>query len=270
MHTLTLDDRFQPWLCAELADTTRPVLNGVWFDAAGVCVATDTVMLCVCPYTLTAEGEFTGALIPAAFLSQAYKARGNLSALYLTLEGDTVSAMGKHGRISARLIEGNFPNWRRIIPDALTQDAAPDTLAAFNIVKLTALKHAVGFGKREPGVSLGLPATPGKPHLLPGDGGAFGILMPLYCEKVKEDFNRRQAEARALWEKVSGDAPPSPAAKKRKADGRPGIVPAPVPVPEPVAAVPEPVSVPEPAPLPVSLPVPPVPSRLPAWLAGVV
>lgn len=283
MHTITLPEQYQPWLCAS-PDDTRPVLAGVWFDPSGVCVATDTVVLCVCPCTVP-EG-FPGALVPAKWLAEVWRKRLKGCALTLQIdpEKQSVSALTKAGTMSERLLQGQFPNFRCVIDKEIHAEQAPKELLGFHLPKLLTLQKAIGV--EDPACALGAGREDkndwGACLLLPGFDGAFGVLMPINPNRTREEFHQRRAAAETLWRQVqdgtrAGNAPASvPAAPKaEKVKMKPVLgsrEKAPrkaetAPVPVPVAPEPEPAPVPEPVPVPV----PAAPARpLPAWLASVL
>lgn len=246
-YTVTLTH--QPWLVAS-EDDLRRQLTCVSFEPCGVAVATDTVAMAIVPCCIEGDG-FTGALVPASFLKEAYRQCPKGMPLTLTfLDGEVMAPTKKGGPLRISLVDGKFPNWRRLVPDVLAAAREPAAVLGLNPSRLTSLAVAIGSEPKSV-VAFGAPTHENAPFLVLGTDGAFGLLMPYSAEKLSEDYAARFSAAHDLWQKGSG-APVVPVPKPRKAKQE---KPAPPPVPEPEA--------------PLVPAVPVVPSRpLPAWLAA--
>ena len=106
---------------AASGDDARPVLTGVKLEATETTLtaaATDSYRLAV--RTLAWEQGLQGeALVPARALSEAAKAAGEVGGeVTLVLEGGQVSFLFGDRRLTSRLLEGSFPNYRQLLPDA--------------------------------------------------------------------------------------------------------------------------------------------------------
>lgn len=106
---------------AASSDDARPVLTGVLVDATpekATLVATDSYRLAVREMAWTGPTEATRRVVPAkAFTEAARMASDGIATITLA---DTQAAFDIGGRLlTSRLIEGEFPNWRGLIPDEL-------------------------------------------------------------------------------------------------------------------------------------------------------
>lgn len=106
---------------AASSDDARPILTGVLVDATpekATLVATDSYRLAVRELPWTGPKEETRRVIPAKAFTEAARMASEGTAT-ITLS-DTQAAFDIGGRLlTSRLIEGEFPNWRGLIPDDL-------------------------------------------------------------------------------------------------------------------------------------------------------
>ncbi|MFA9443896.1 DNA polymerase III subunit beta [Egicoccus sp. AB-alg6-2] len=106
---------------AASSDEGRPVLTGVHLEAAGetlTAAATDSYRLAVRSLTWDQAVEGT-ALVPARSLQEAAKAASEVGgAVTVVLEAGQVSFLFGDRRLTTKLIEGTFPNYRALLPDA--------------------------------------------------------------------------------------------------------------------------------------------------------
>lgn len=105
---------------AASSDEGRPVLTGVQLDASEgtlTAAATDSYRLAV--RTLAWEEAVEGsALVPARSLSEAAKAAGEVGgSVTVVMEAGQVSFLFGDRRLTTKLIEGSFPNYRALLPD---------------------------------------------------------------------------------------------------------------------------------------------------------
>ena len=102
-------------------DEGRPVLTGVHLEAAGgrlTAAATDSYRLAVRSLGWEEAVEGT-ALVPSRSLQEAAKAAGELGgAVTVALEPGQVSFLFGDRRLTTKLIEGSFPNYQALLPDA--------------------------------------------------------------------------------------------------------------------------------------------------------
>jgi DNA polymerase-3 subunit beta len=102
-------------------DEARPTLTGVLLEMnrEGVTfVATDSYRLALRELTATAEGEST-ALVPERALSEAGRAAGNdeKGEVEVILDQSQVTFRIGPLTLMSRLIEGQFPNYRQLLPE---------------------------------------------------------------------------------------------------------------------------------------------------------
>lgn len=101
----------------------RYYLNGVLLDAqSNNVVSTDgNMMFCTKPNTvlLTDGGDQTDVVLPAQFVADVVKASKRSPIVAITIDGTecrTATCIGK-------IVDGRFPDWRRIYPHALAHAA---------------------------------------------------------------------------------------------------------------------------------------------------
>jgi DNA polymerase-3 subunit beta len=129
-------------------DEARPTLTGVLLEVnrEGVTmVATDSYRLALRELTATAEGEST-ALVPERALSEAGRAAGadEKGEVEIVLDQSQVTFRVGQLTLTSRLIEGQFPNYRQLLPDA----GYDNTLTVSRQQLLDAVKR-VGLMARE-------------------------------------------------------------------------------------------------------------------------
>ncbi len=103
-------------------DEARPVLTGVLAEVSreGVTlVATDSYRLAVRELVATAAGEGK-AIVPERAMSEAGRAAGGLEKGEIELVLNDSQVLFRIGRLAltSRLIEGEFPNYRQLLPEA--------------------------------------------------------------------------------------------------------------------------------------------------------
>jgi DNA polymerase-3 subunit beta len=102
-------------------DEARPVLTGVLLEVSreGVTlVATDSYRLAVRDLVATADGE-ARAIVPERALSEAGRAAASdeKGAIELLLDESQLSVRAGPLTVTSRLIEGEFPNYRQLLPE---------------------------------------------------------------------------------------------------------------------------------------------------------
>ncbi len=102
-------------------DEARPILTGVLLEISReglTMAATDSYRLAVRELTATAEGE-AKALVPERALSEAGRAAAGEEKGEVELFVDQGQVAFRSGRLTltSRLIEGEFPNYRQLLPD---------------------------------------------------------------------------------------------------------------------------------------------------------
>jgi DNA polymerase-3 subunit beta len=116
---------------AASSDEGRPVLTGVQLEAADgrlSAAATDSYRLAV--RSLAWEEALEGtALVPARSLSEAAKAASEVGgSVTVILEDGQASFLLGDRRLTTKLIEGTFPNFRALLPDAFETSVVIDRL----------------------------------------------------------------------------------------------------------------------------------------------
>ena len=102
-------------------DEARPVLTGVLVEISRegiILAATDSYRLAVREVTASAEGE-AKAIVPERALSEAGRAAAaeDKGEVTLVLDDNQVSFTVGGLRLTSRLIEGEFPNYRQLLPE---------------------------------------------------------------------------------------------------------------------------------------------------------
>ena len=102
-------------------DETRYFMNGVFFEKAEnkfIMVATDGRRLAYINKNATSEVEdFAGVIIPPKILNIVLKRAGDEGMAKISVTDKTIFIQFGSYKISSVLIEGQFPNYRRVIPE---------------------------------------------------------------------------------------------------------------------------------------------------------
>jgi DNA polymerase-3 subunit beta len=101
-------------------DEARPILTGVLFEATEqkiTLVATDSYRLAVRDIAWKGPKESLKRVVPARALAEAARAAEGEDEVSIALGENQVAVSGKDRRLTTRLIEGEFPNWRQLVPD---------------------------------------------------------------------------------------------------------------------------------------------------------
>jgi DNA polymerase III subunit beta len=107
---------------AAATDEARPVLTAVQFEATAdqlTLAATDSYRLAVRELPWTWEHPPTTALVPARALTEAARALAGEAEVEIGLEPHQVTFAGGDRRLTARLVEGEFPPVRNLLPTGL-------------------------------------------------------------------------------------------------------------------------------------------------------
>jgi DNA polymerase-3 subunit beta len=103
-------------------DETRYFMNGVYFERKDdklIMVATDGRRLSYAEKPLTDNvGEFSGIIIPTKILQLVRKLASGQGNLALSISEKNIFVQFDNQKISSNLIEGNFPNYNRVIPES--------------------------------------------------------------------------------------------------------------------------------------------------------
>lgn len=128
-------------------DDTLPTLTGIRMEIDGssmILAATDRYRLAVRELQWTPEGAGSQAelLIPAKTLADAAKSLGTADNVTIALaeEGDRLIGFeGDRRRTTTRLLDGEFPKYRSLLPNESSTHAHVDTAALMEAVKRVAL-----------------------------------------------------------------------------------------------------------------------------------
>jgi DNA polymerase-3 subunit beta len=104
-------------------DETRYFMNGVYFEKAEdkfVMVATDGRRLAFINKNVTGIPDFPGIIIPPKILNIMLKRAGDEGMAGISITDKTIFIQFGSYKLSSVLIEGQFPNYRRVIPEKQT------------------------------------------------------------------------------------------------------------------------------------------------------
>jgi hypothetical protein len=195
--SITIDAAFiDAAICAVSKEETRYYLKGVFIDARGFIAATNGHMAfaarCndafklqdVRPAYDSAGQCLPGIIVPVDAIAQAIKAAGRSKGLHVTIERD---AHGQYwmqygnARVHFVPVDGSFPDWTRIIPQA------PDALVAAHyqpqyIATLGKMAQALRDGKKDGASQFRLHQNGANPAL---------VTFPRKLDSVKDDRGPR-------------------------------------------------------------------------------
>jgi DNA polymerase-3 subunit beta len=139
---------------AASSDEGRPVLTGVHLEAADgrlTAAATDSYRLAVRSLSWDEAVDGT-ALVPARSLQEAAKAATEVGgSVTVVLEDGQVSFLLGDRRLTTKLIEGSFPNYRALLPDAHETAVVVDRAALVEALQRVSI---VAMGQTNTPVSL--------------------------------------------------------------------------------------------------------------------
>jgi DNA polymerase-3 subunit beta len=105
-------------------DETRYFMNGVYFEKADnklVMVATDGRRLAFINKNVSGIPDFPGIIIPPKILNIVLKRAGDEGMAGISITDKTIFIQFGSYKLSSVLIEGQFPNYRRVIPESQTK-----------------------------------------------------------------------------------------------------------------------------------------------------
>jgi DNA polymerase III subunit beta len=135
-------------------DEARPVLTAVLFEAGPdqlTLAATDSYRLAMRELDWTWEHEATTALVPARALAEAARAQAGDTEVEIGVEPHQVTFAGAGRRLTSRLVEGEFPKVRNLIPSGYESIATVERQSL-----LDALKQVAPYGQNNNPVRLTL------------------------------------------------------------------------------------------------------------------
>jgi DNA polymerase-3 subunit beta len=115
-----LKERIMETIFAISDDETRYFMNGVYFEKAEdklVMVATDGRRLAFISKNITGIPDFPGIIIPPKILNIVLKRAGDEGIAGISITDKTIFIQFGSYKLSSVLIDGQFPNYRRVIPE---------------------------------------------------------------------------------------------------------------------------------------------------------
>lgn len=102
-------------------DETRYFMNGVYFekqDSSLIMVATDGRRLSFISKELSEVPDFPGVIVPPKILNLIKKLASGEGELSIAVSDKSIFVSFDNQKLSSNLIEGQFPNYNRVIPDS--------------------------------------------------------------------------------------------------------------------------------------------------------
>jgi DNA polymerase-3 subunit beta len=135
-------------------DETRYFMNGVFFEKAEdkfVMVATDGRRLAYISKPDSGTDDFKGIIIPPKILNIIMKRAGDEGMIALSVTDKSIFIQFGSYKLSSVLIEGQFPNYRRVIPENQENSFIVNRLEMLDALKRVSLlveqkSHRVYFG----------------------------------------------------------------------------------------------------------------------------
>jgi DNA polymerase-3 subunit beta len=170
-------------------DEARPILTGVLLEISReglTMVATDSYRLSLREVTATAEGE-AKALIPERALSEAGRAAaGDDKEVTLFVEHGQVAFRIGSLTLTSRLIEGEFPNYRQLLPEGYENRLDVSRQRLLDAVKRVGLLARESTPVKMEFNALGVRLSSSSPDL----GGAVEVVEAAYeGEDLTAAFN---------------------------------------------------------------------------------
>jgi len=144
-------------------DETRYFMNGVFFEKAEnkfVMVATDGRRLAfISKEAPTKVEDFSGIIIPPKILNVIFKRAGDEGMVELSVTDKTIFIKFGSYKLSSVLIEGQFPNYRRVIPENQVNSFSVKRVEMLDALKRVSLlveqkSHRVYLGLSSGNVSV--------------------------------------------------------------------------------------------------------------------
>ena len=125
-------------------DDTLPTLTGIRVEIEGaniVLAATDRYRLAVREFTWQPDSPkiSTNALIPARTLAETAKALASVGQVFIALGDGLIGFEGNGRRTTTRLLDGEFPKYRTLLPSEAATIALVDTSELTDAVKRVSL-----------------------------------------------------------------------------------------------------------------------------------
>jgi len=124
-------------------DETRYFMNGIFFEKAEnkfIMVATDGRRLAfISRTTELSSPDFAGIIIPVKILNTVLKRAGDEGMAGISISDKTIFIQFGSYRLSSVLIEGQFPNYRRVIPETQTNNFVVNRVEMLDALKRVSL-----------------------------------------------------------------------------------------------------------------------------------
>ncbi len=138
-----LNEMISETIFAVSDDETRYFMNGVFMEQQEgklSMVATDGRRLSLIGREVDANvGAFDGVIVPPKILQLIRKLSSGEGNLSLAVSDKNIYVKFDNQRISSTLIEGQFPNYRRVIPESQSQELTVDRLELIEALKRVSL-----------------------------------------------------------------------------------------------------------------------------------
>lgn len=171
-------------------DEARPILTGVLVEVNReglTMVATDSYRLALRELPATAEGE-ARALVPERALSEVGRAAAGdeKAEVELFVEGSSIAARVGSLSLTSRLIEGEFPNYRQLLPEGYDNRLVASRSRLLDAVRRVGLLARESSPVRLEFNALGVRLSSSSPDL----GGAIEVVEAQYeGEELTAAFN---------------------------------------------------------------------------------
>lgn len=116
-------------------DGLRAFLNGAWLDLSldgGRLVATDGKRLGVAPFDIDAVVEAPGVIIPQTIFAVIHALADQADTFVISLTDAMFAITAGSVRLETKVMEGNFPDWRRMIKFAGAMEKEDPTLVTLD------------------------------------------------------------------------------------------------------------------------------------------
>jgi DNA polymerase III subunit beta len=123
-------------------DESRPVLTGILvrFEGQGlVMAATDSYRLAVKETSLPSAGPELDAIVPARALAELGRIAQDVSELQLGVQENQVLFASDRVLLTTRRIEGQFPNYRQLLPESFEHELALPREELLDVVRRVAV-----------------------------------------------------------------------------------------------------------------------------------
>lgn len=222
----TLSEGADSVLYSTAKDSLRPVLTGVLFEfgkKSMKLVATDGFRLGVTKVSTKGGGEEGSYLIPARAILEVSKMESEGDVLFSALPGNQVAFMAGETVITSQLIDGNYPEYQKIVPSEFETEvlvSREDLLQAVKVVHIFARDNSnmVKWEVDSSGISMSAEspergeAESQAQATVTGDGGEI-----VFNAKFVLDF-LQSSKAEEIWFGMSGSLAPGAFREKGNED----------------------------------------------------